>query len=963
MLGENSAEVSPRAIFDTLMHHEDLITTGIGSIFMRSNPGFSPYLRHARTADVDRSPPGKILLGLLLAITWGSWLSAVPAEAQATGTHVSGVGKDTNACTAAAPCLTLQAALAKTAAGGQIYPLDSANYGYVTINKAVSILAGRGATGVLATSGLTGVTINASPNDIITLQGLDIDGAGSGASGIQFVSGASLNIQDSVIRGFSNGINFQPSGSSALLVARTLISSNPTGINFRSTAASAGVLNDVQLVNNGTGIAAVGTSSAGPATVTIQNSVVANNSSIGLLSGSYSALRVANSTVANNGVGLEAQTAGGLLQVSQSTITANSTGWLVTDGGQVVSSSGNSIGGNTSGNTAPPTSPSPAPDPTPTFVAKNIVTDFRAKCDGITDDAPTFMSFKSWALAQTLPITLTIPAGSTCKFASTPNAFAVGIKNLTVIGYGATFMTTQSSFFLGGFGIAPTDPVRGSRTATVQAGATSVTLLNPSESSRFAVGRWALLTGLDVQGYGYPLNHVFLEYVKIASVDSATGKVTFTAPLINTYKSTWPHYSDPNSMDDMGGPASLYTLDSSWDADIEFKGLTITGGVQTYAIGRSVRFTDVTFNGCDGPSGGGIAPTQNLNVTLTNVRMLCPMEVDKLLTNFHIEGGTFAQLYFASSSGGIAFTMDTATVNTLNGTPQNARITNSIIGTFIPGALNFGRSTEISCNKCSVGSFRNPPGGSLDTNVDTKYTMSGGVITVPNSHGPIAWAVPGVNATFARYNGGLATSGSSFQVIDVKQDSTNTYIRTSLTGGFPSLPVDPSSGLSVYAHPAPKFTCSSCVGSADSLDLSKAPPSAPIFSYSNRTYSGSSQVSPNVSIWGTLVKVRINVTKAYTGSQSKLVLRPFGDGGAAVIAGGLSSGYNPEIDLKVAGERDIYPNAVTGANPGDYINPPGTIWFQNTVFPWLSADLRGESSSVWPIFTIEITTDQGIVNP
>ena len=65
---------------------------------------------------------------------------------------------------------------------------------------------------MLAASSVSGITINAGPSDVINLQGLEIDGAGSGANGIQFTSGSALNIKDSVIRSFTNGISFQPYG-------------------------------------------------------------------------------------------------------------------------------------------------------------------------------------------------------------------------------------------------------------------------------------------------------------------------------------------------------------------------------------------------------------------------------------------------------------------------------------------------------------------------------------------------------------------------------------------------------------------------------------------------------------------------------------------------------------------------------------------------------------------------------
>src|SRR5262249_18338994 len=106
--------------------------------------------------------------------------------------------------------------------------------------------------------------------------------------------------------------------STALSVGDTVVSSNSTGISFQNSATSTGILNAVQLVNNGTGIAALGASSTGSASVTVQNSLVVNNGTIGILSGGFSAVMVANSTIAGNADGLEAQNAGAMLQVAGS---------------------------------------------------------------------------------------------------------------------------------------------------------------------------------------------------------------------------------------------------------------------------------------------------------------------------------------------------------------------------------------------------------------------------------------------------------------------------------------------------------------------------------------------------------------------------------------------------------------------------------------------------------------------
>src|SRR5262245_30470592 len=204
-----------------------------------------------------------------------------PSKGQVLLTYVSGSGTDGNPCTLAKPCKTLQGALAKTAPAGQIYALDSANYGYVNVNKAVSIIGAHGVAGVLAPSSVTGVAISAGPNDAISLQGLEIDGAGAGTDGIRFSSGASLNIRDSVIRGFTNGINFQPSGPSAILVDGALIVNNSTGIAIQSAVPSSGIFNDVQVVSNANGIIAAGAGETSKVNLTIQTSVIANNGTVG----------------------------------------------------------------------------------------------------------------------------------------------------------------------------------------------------------------------------------------------------------------------------------------------------------------------------------------------------------------------------------------------------------------------------------------------------------------------------------------------------------------------------------------------------------------------------------------------------------------------------------------------------------------------------------------------------------
>src|SRR5215510_962417 len=103
------------------------------------------------------------------------------AQAQATRTWVSGVGDDANPCSRTAPCKTFAGAISKTAAGGEINVLDPGGFGAVTITKPISIIS-QFEAGVLV-SGTNGIVVSAGTNDKVLLEGLDIEGLGTGLNG------------------------------------------------------------------------------------------------------------------------------------------------------------------------------------------------------------------------------------------------------------------------------------------------------------------------------------------------------------------------------------------------------------------------------------------------------------------------------------------------------------------------------------------------------------------------------------------------------------------------------------------------------------------------------------------------------------------------------------------------------------------------------------------------------------
>jgi hypothetical protein len=273
-------------------------------------------------------------------------------------TYISGAGKDTNPCTLAAPCRTLQAALNQTAPDGQIESLNSADYGYATITRGVTIIGRRGRTGVLARN-VSGIAINAGPTDVVNLRGLDIDGTGTGANGILFASGAELNVSESVIYGFTTGIDISSTNPNTFSIANSLIANSSIAISVHSSATSAGVLSDLNVAGNSTGVSATGASPWNPVTLNIARSLVVNNTAVGILSNGFSVISVVDTMIALNGVGVEAQNSTAILQLSNSFVSGNGTGWTALNGGHVYSFGNNAIGGDINGDSAPPRPPPP----------------------------------------------------------------------------------------------------------------------------------------------------------------------------------------------------------------------------------------------------------------------------------------------------------------------------------------------------------------------------------------------------------------------------------------------------------------------------------------------------------------------------------------------------------------------------------------------------------------------------
>lgn len=229
------------------------------------------------------------------------------AQAQNEHTFVSGSGSDSNPCSLVSPCRTFAQAISVTNAGGEIVALDSAGFGTVTINKAISIVATGGAEGLIA---VPQGQINAGTGDVVSLRGLTIDGRGAGQYGILVNSGGTIEIAGTLIHNLAtDGIRYAPSGApTTLTITNSTISDNGNdgvyvfGATTNSSAGSTIVVDHVVANHNG-----FNTNNFAfeiwDARMMISNSVVSNNVT-GICQFNYGVIRIAKSVITGNSNGL-----------------------------------------------------------------------------------------------------------------------------------------------------------------------------------------------------------------------------------------------------------------------------------------------------------------------------------------------------------------------------------------------------------------------------------------------------------------------------------------------------------------------------------------------------------------------------------------------------------------------------------------------------------------------------------
>lgn len=193
------------------------------------------------------------------------------AAAQATRTWVSGVGDDVNPCSRTAPCKTFAGAISKTASGGIIDVLDPGGFGTVTITKPITIRQFSGIGSILSTGGINGIVVNA-PGAAVSLIGINVDGVGTGASGVNVIAANQVYIVNCKIAGFSTaGVRVASAASVRVSIKDTVINNSAVGLLVApsSNIGQAVFLDNVHLDGNTNNISATA-----PAIIALRRSSV-----------------------------------------------------------------------------------------------------------------------------------------------------------------------------------------------------------------------------------------------------------------------------------------------------------------------------------------------------------------------------------------------------------------------------------------------------------------------------------------------------------------------------------------------------------------------------------------------------------------------------------------------------------------------------------------------------------------
>lgn len=588
------------------------------------------------------------------------------------------------------------------------------------------------------------------------------------------------------------------------------------------------------------------------------------------------------------------------------------------------------------------------------------IRDWGAIGDGVTDSSAAFNAFNAWARLQTGGVNLILPPGNYIN--TTAGNFWVGIQHIVIWAYGATV-----SSFGGGQGFMQVANTS-ARINSTQPGDISVTLKTLSDASFFTAGDWVCIASESMQRNGYPPNHFNFEYRQINSINALTGVIDFfgffgeDTRLKYRHLDTYP-LSGTVGGGDSGGPATIHLMHPDWDQQLFVYGLELTMLTGTNWAARHIEFHDVVMGPC--PS---ISPTNSKHFLMNGCQWYFG-EFDKDIEYLFLKSCSFYEVVLQSASITNLIIDGCNCAQSLHGVVRNLVVRDSFLQTLQLGA-HYGHNRTVTLDNCQINNFTMNLGDAFLPLPGASF--SNGTFAVSKVGIPIyiddffQIAQVGARCQFA---GTDANMPPPFVVLDVREDVNNYYMDTTAYAIPTFSGVGAPATDSIFVHPAPSITATNCYGCPAIAELSKARKDRPLAEYGYRTAMSLpfGQVNAkSIMLWGTMVKIRVNVIRAYTGAN---VLFDFNLSFYYYDTAGQRFLVNPDVfNTKNVGERIYTPGAVSGAQPGDTMTTiPAGAWISGSqglgIAYWFSGDatIVAQPLNQWPIVELETFTDQGAI--
>jgi len=321
-----------------------MLRTILISIFRSARNTPETRVRHTVPVRIGRKhQPGEaskfhqIAKACILIATTATATFTAAAPALADVFYVSTTGSNSNPCTLAKPCRSLQYGIGKTPAGGELHVLDSGFYGNnATIKKSLTI-SGNGHTVYLGSI----ITVDKA-GAVVALRGLVLNGQGANLDGIRIVAAAAVHIERCVVYGF-NGAGIVTTATGVELFVVDSISRDNDSYGLLNAGASRLTIDNSRFENNREGVAIL----SGRAT--ISRSIASGNVETGIVVVN-AAVSVMSTTAGQNGLnGFQAKMSGSTMTVDSSIADGNGGSGLVVASGATARISNSTFTGNAFG--------------------------------------------------------------------------------------------------------------------------------------------------------------------------------------------------------------------------------------------------------------------------------------------------------------------------------------------------------------------------------------------------------------------------------------------------------------------------------------------------------------------------------------------------------------------------------------------------------------------------------------